>query len=249
MNWQDSIALGFFLLGIVGLLYWSARTSSRNRQRQSAADGGRPGIAPVAEERSAPLSIASRFPPVTTSLIVVSAVIALWSKMGSSIGALSVLLIAGPDGSGLGEILSGEVWRLITPIFIHFSLLHLLFNMMWLWDLGVLVERNRGYWFLASFVFAVGIAANLAQYAITRSPFFGGMSGVVYGLLGYVWMQGRSNPTAGLVLHKQTVVVMLGWFFLCWFGFVGPIANWAHTIGLGMGMIWGVAQPRKAVAE
>jgi GlpG protein len=70
------------------------------------------------------------------------------------------------------------------------------------------------------------------------------MSGVVYALLGYVWMQGRHNPRFGFVLHKSTVAMMLVWYVLCWTGFVGAIANWAHTAGLVLGVAWGYAQAK-----
>jgi GlpG protein len=96
-------------------------------------------------------------------------------------------------------------------------------------------------------VVATGIASNVAQYALTGSPLFGGMSGVVYGLLGYAWMQSRFNPTFGLALHTSTVTMMLVWYVLCWTGMLGPIANWAHTAGLAMGVAWGflAAQRRR----
>ena len=177
--------------------------------------------------------------PVTIFLIAVSVALSFLLMMGSSTTVLTPLLIAAPESHGFQDVLSGEAWRLITPIFLHFGPLHLLFNMLWLWDLGSMMERKKGHLFVFEFVLGVGITANIAQYLITGSPFFGGMSGVVYGFLGYIWIQGRYNADFGVVLRKQTVVMMLIWFVLCWFGIFGPIANWAHTFGLGMGIVLG----------
>ncbi|BAU47482.1 peptidase S54 [Sulfurifustis variabilis] len=178
-------------------------------------------------------------PPLTVALIVVSGLLALHSNLGASRAALAPFLFTPPGGDLLAGLRAGEYWRLLTPIFIHFGPLHLLFNMMWLWDLGGLLERRRGVVFLAGFVAAVGIAANLAEYLVSGARIFGGMSGVVYGLLGYFWMQGKYNPRFGYVLHKQVVVTMLAWYVLCWTGLLGPIANWAHTAGLVIGVVWG----------
>jgi GlpG protein len=74
---------------------------------------------------------------------------------------------------------------------------------------------------------------------MTASPLFGGMSGVVYGLLGYVWGQGFGRSDLGFSLNRSTVVMMLVWYALCWTGLLGPIANWAHTAGLIVGVGWG----------
>jgi len=65
------------------------------------------------------------------------------------------------------------------------------------------------------------------------------MSGVIYGLLGYVWLRGKFDPGSGLYLHPSTVTMMIIWFFLCLTGIVGSIANVTHAVGLGMGMAWG----------
>ena len=175
--------------------------------------------------------------PVLTVTLIALSVLASLPILG---GSLPVALLIGNPGSPLfGDVLSGEVWRIVTPIFIHFGILHLLFNMMWLWDMGRALELLKGRLFLGVFVAVTGIASNIAQYVITQSPNFGGMSGVVYALLGYVWMQGRFNRAFGFALHQSTVVMMIGWFVLCWTGLLGPIANWAHTGGLLIGMAWG----------
>ena len=178
-------------------------------------------------------------PPLLTLTLIVLSVLASLPNLLSPDNVLAPFLIASPGSAGFADILRGEVWRLVTPIFLHFGLLHILFNMMWLWDLGGSLERLRGPLFLGMFVAVTGIASNLAQYVIAGSPFFGGMSGVVYALLGYVWMQGRVNPAFGAGLHQSTVIMMLGWYVLCWTGLLGPIANWAHTAGLLLGVAWG----------
>jgi GlpG protein len=180
--------------------------------------------------------------PVTTAFIATSVVIALFTGLGQPGPVRDALLIAGPPHRGLEDILSGEVWRLITPIFLHFGPAHLFFNMFMLWDLGRVVEHLKGSKFVLQFTLAVGIASNLAQFLLTGNPNFGGMSGVLYGLFGYVWMQGKYNPRFGITLTQHTVVIMLVWFGLCWSGLLGPIANWAHTAGLLMGAGWGYAK-------
>jgi membrane associated rhomboid family serine protease len=183
-------------------------------------------------------------PVATVALIAACVAVALMTGLGSSARAVLPLLIAEPGTAPFAQVAHGELWRLATPMLLHFGLLHILFNMMWLWDLGRLIELVRGTGFLVAFVLATGIASNVAQYVIAGNPLFGGMSGVVYALLGYVWMQGRHNPRFGFSLHKSTVVMMLGWYVLCWTGLAGPIANWAHTAGLVLGVAWGYAQAK-----
>ena len=190
------------------------------------------------------ISSRPRSPRVTIALVAASIAVTAAVWLGGAQRVLPALLIATPGSPFLADILSGEVWRLVTPIFLHLGALHLIFNMMWLWDLGGAIERLKGGGFLALFVAASGAASNFAQYAITQSPNFGGMSGVVYALLGYVWMQGRFNPAFGIALHRSTVAMMLAWYALCWTGWLGPIANWAHTGGLVLGVAWGFLDRR-----
>jgi len=189
-----------------------------------------------------------QYPPLTIALIALSGLVALISQLGASQDVLQFLYIASPQSEGMADVASGQVWRLLTPVFIHFGIMHLVFNMMWLWDLGGLIESRKGPRFLALFLLAVGIASNLAQYLFAQSIFFGGMSGVVYGLLGYIWMQGRYNPRFGYALQQSTVIMMLVWYVLCWTGLLGPIANWAHTAGLLIGVAWGFLERGKSTA-
>lgn len=166
--------------------------------------------------------------PVTMTLIIASVLV--W---------FNVLAI--PEESllfSLPHIMQGEVWRLVTPILLHFSLPHIVFNLWWLYDLGTIIERRLGTVLFALLVLVIAIASNYGQY-IASGPNFGGMSGVVYGLFGYAWTRGRLEPTSGLYLRNDIAVWMIGWFLLCTTGAVGPVANWAHGVGLAVGAFLG----------
>jgi GlpG protein len=135
----------------------------------------------------------------------------------------------------LSEIRSGQVWRLVTPIFIHYGVLHLVFNMWWLWDLGRIIEGRLGSLFLGAMVLATALLSNLAEF-YWSGPSFGGMSGVVYALFGYLWIRGLLDSGWGLRLNSQIVLIMLAWLGLCMTGMLGSIANAAHVVGLLAGM-------------
>jgi GlpG protein len=174
---------------------------------------------------------------LSTSLIMVSVMVAIGTRLGNDARMVSWLSMTGKTvlKDGLPEIYAGQVWRLITPIFLHFSILHLLFNMLWLRDLGSLIEARAGTLKLGLLVVTIGIASNFGQYLVA-GPMFGGMSGVVYGLFGYIWIRGKFDPTSGMFVTPQTIMIMVGWFVLCLTGMMGSIANAAHGVGLVMGM-------------
>ena len=179
-----------------------------------------------------------RYSRLTATLIALSTVVALLSGFGSNFQLLQYLYIS-EYRSGLPEILGGQLWRLVTPIVIHFGILHFIFNMLWLYDLGSVIEQRQGLGRMAILVVVTAILPNLAQFA-WGGPGFGGMSGVVYGLLAYAWVQGNFNPRAGIALHQNIAIMMLVWFVICWLGLVGNIANMAHTVGLICGAALGL---------
>jgi GlpG protein len=191
--------------------------------------------------------------PVTRILIFLSVFATVFGGLGTGSVLtrwLSITEYAFVDGQvqnagGVPEVVSGQVWRLITPIFLHasilaggFGMLHILFNMIWLLDLGGMLERAQGGWSLLVKVLVFGVGSNLLQYFLV-GPAFGGMSGVVFGLLGYCWVRGKLDLTSGLYVRSQIMLMMVFWFFLGFSGEVGPIANAAHGGGLAMGLLWG----------
>lgn len=178
---------------------------------------------------------------VTFALIALSiiATVLLNTRFGDSV--FRMLAISFP------EIAAGQVWRLATPVFMHFGILHIIFNMLWLKDLGGMIESIRGSGYFLLFAGIVAVVSNVAQYMVS-GPGFGGMSGVVYGMLGYVWLQSRLNPWSGFVMHSFTMQMMLVWFVLGFTGVLGGIANTTHAVGLIAGLLWGYMDARRAVS-
>jgi GlpG protein len=146
-----------------------------------------------------------------------------------------------------------QPWRLITPIFLHFGMMHIVFNMLMLWQLGIPIERVIGSFRYALLVLLIAITSNVGEYlwgihlvhveGISGVHPFGGMSGVLYGLFGYAWMKSRYDPQSGFMISRNVVVWMVGWFFICLSGvfaqYIGNVANMVHGVGLVVGMIVG----------
>jgi GlpG protein len=189
--------------------------------------------------------------PLTFVLIVSCVIVFVFSQLGNKNEILRHFVISFPqagEGGFLPEVFHGQIWRLFTPILVHFSAGHILFNMMWLFSLGSMVESVHGSGRFALLIAAFAVGSNLTEY-LFGSPIFGGMSGVNYGLIGYVWIRGRCDPASGLHLDQQSVVLSIVWFFLCFTRWMGPIANFAHAGGLVLGMAWGWISARIALRK
>jgi GlpG protein len=139
----------------------------------------------------------------------------------------------------------GEYWRLVTPVFLHFGWLHIVFNGLWLWDLARRIELRVGHWHLFFIVNAIAVGSNLAQYVAKKDIIFGGMSGVIYGLLGYCWVWDKLLPSRAFMLPPGIAGFMVGWLVFCYLGltqiFGIYVANEAHLSGLILGLVIGFA--------
>ncbi len=186
-------------------------------------------------------------PRVTMTLIIISAIVGVITRLGHDpnnplTGFLSIATYSYDGYSirwpGLSEIAGWQVWRLFTPMFLHFGILHIIFNMYWLHYLGGLVEGRKGHWFYFGLILCIAGISNFAQY-FSSGPNFGGMSGVNFGLLGYVWVKMKFQPEDRIYIDPANITMMMIWLVICFSGFVGPIANTAHVGGLVVGALWG----------
>jgi GlpG protein len=151
------------------------------------------------------------------------------------------------DGRIEKSVGAGQVWRVFTPMFLHFGFMHIIFNMYWLHFFGGGMEGRLGSIRFAIFILLAAALSNLGQYLVSGSPVFGGMSGVNYALFGYIWIRGNKDPSFGIQLDQGTIMILLIWFALCFTGLLGNIANTAHTIGLVIGAGWGWLAARRAM--
>jgi len=136
--------------------------------------------------------------------------------------------------------LASQPWRLFTPMLLHFGALHILFNLLWWQTLGGIIERYQSSLQLVVVTLVTAAVSNFAQFQATGAN-FGGLSGVVYGLLGYLWIYGRVNPAAGYGIPRPVVIFMLLWLVICWVGLTDLVANEAHFAGLLSGCLLGGA--------
>lgn len=171
--------------------------------------------------------------PFTSVILVLCAVIYLLANIGVT-APYSWLHI-----QPIGVLFENQQWwRILGPALIHFSLLHIVFNLLWWWSLGKQIEHTFGLSSLCLlFVFSACIS-NIAQL-LAGGPNFGGLSGVVYALVGCVWWLGWLKPSWGIGLPKPIIGFMLVWLVV---GYVDILplnmANTAHTVGLICGCLF-----------
>jgi GlpG protein len=182
--------------------------------------------------------------PVTAVLILASVVVTALASFPPTTGEWVNWLTFSNYARRAPELMHGQLWRLVTPIFLHadlrgsWGIMHIFFNAYCLYFLGSALEHRHSSGWLLTFSFIIAALSNPAEYFISGHPPIG-LSGVVYGLLGYLWIRGKVDPNFGLALPTQTVVMMLVWYFLCLFKYIHGMANVVHTVGLLAGMGWG----------
>jgi GlpG protein len=142
-------------------------------------------------------------------------------------------------------LINNEWWRLITPTFLHFSITHLVFNCLWIYILGSRIEKLDGLSVFLFIFILTGILSNAGQFFWTQQYLFGGLSGAVYGLLGYCFIIELDGRHGRYGLPEALYLFMFIWLLvgftgvLSFFGF-GNVANTAHLIGMIAGFIIGL---------
>lgn len=193
-----------------------------------------------------------RLPPITLALLLLSglgALLVVFDPQGRWISWLTFTDVAIRGNalyfSDLPSVLErGQWWRLVSPMFLHFGLFHVLFNSLWIWELGRRIELRRSGVMLLGISLFTSVSANVLQYFMAGPSLFGGMSGVLYGFVGYIIVWQRLWPARGFGVSPGILGFMLVWLVLCFTGAVdffidGQVANGAHLGGLLGGLLIG----------
>jgi membrane associated rhomboid family serine protease len=167
---------------------------------------------------------------VITALLAIAITIAWWTETD-----ISMLLET-------AAIRRGQLWRLLTTVFPHLDILHLAFNVYWLWFFGTSVEKIFGHARTAGLFVVLAIGSNSLDFAFDRGGV--GLSGIGYGLFGLLWILSKRDERFRTAMDSRTVQVFIAWFFLCivlTMGHQYAVANVAHAAGALFGILIGFA--------
>jgi len=175
--------------------------------------------------------------PVVTYILVAVTVAIYLVQAGSQ-------LLLGTDvaallGMKINEyIIAGQVWRLVTPMFLHGSLLHIGFNMYALVVIGAGLERRFGHWrFLLLYVLG-SFGGNVFSFLLSPNPSLGASTSI-FGLLGaemVFFYQNRKLFGSGARRALQNVITVAAINFVI--GLSPGIDNWGHLGGLLGGLVF-----------
>ena len=167
--------------------------------------------------------------PATGILMTASIAVTVWWWMGGDVTVLT-----------LDFRVWSEPWRLFTPVLPHIDVFHLFFNLYWLYVFGGKVETVFGSYKTTAIYLLLGIGSSLAQYSLFRSGV--GLSGIGYGLFGFLWVLSRNDLRFSNAINHQVVQLFIGWFILCVvlsIADVWQVGNVAHGAGAVLGCVLG----------
>lgn len=266
-------------LSVLSRLLWERRVrhriyEERGRQIVELADGAQAALVrdvyealasgslvveaqPLRQRRPGLLAQIRRYPGLA---VLVALAVALFpftmplaegrvTYVASWLTIVDLIRLGSAPGTLVELVAEAAVWRWFAPMLIHFNAVHLLFNCAVVIEMGRRIESRLGALWFWAIVLVVSLVANLGQYAMNANPLFGGLSGVAFGLLGFVLAAGRLAPA---VPQWQVPTAVAGGllFFLVLFStgvteyFGLHVANAAHWFGLAAGAVLGIVTGR-----
>ncbi len=180
---------------------------------------------------------------LATCTLAIAASTASWTGIADLSGCLET-----------SDISRGEWHRLLTSTILHTDILHLCFNLYWLWTLGTYLEAQFGARWYISLLLCFGFVSSAWEWALFDGGI--GLSGIGYGLFGFLWVLSKRDETYTNCISRDTIVGFMIWLLLCIAGSLSgemQVANTAHVAGLAAGAALGWAwtdnlAPRRLLA-
>lgn len=181
-------------------------------------------------------------------------VVSIFLALNIVIGILMALPIIGAKvlygGVGINYLIAdGEWWRLVTPMFLHGGIMHILFNMFCLFVFGPELEKITGKMRFFTLYMLSGIFANVATFFL-QDPFYQhlGASGAIFGIFGaygaLIYYTRNTMPQLRQVILPIIVVSLV-------MTFIQPYINaTAHITGLIVGFLIGLSyfNPKRIIS-
>jgi rhomboid protease GluP len=156
---------------------------------------------------------------------------------GYAVGEVDWLMLF---GARINEsILEGQLWRLITPVFLHGSPAHIFFNMYALFSIGAFLERQFGHGRFLLLYFLGALSGNVFSFLLTGGGFSVGASTAVFGLVAgeaifFHQNRGLFGGFARRAFGNAVFIIAVNLFI----GLSPGIDNWGHVGGLLGGAIF-----------
>jgi len=187
--------------------------------------------------------------PVTTALVGTNvAVFVAMALSGVSLSEPTTQQLLRWGANWGPSSLGSEPWRILTSNYLHIGVLHILFNMWCLWDLGNLAERIFDRWTYVAAYTACGIAGSISSLWWHPMVVGAGASGAIFGLAGALisalYLGGLPIPKQAVQRTLKSLLLFAG--YNLFFGAVGAgIDNSAHLGGLITGLAIGAVLARR----
>ena len=179
-----------------------------------------------------------QFLNINTLIIAVNVLLFLWLSMLGDTRSGAFLL---NFGAMYPEFLQqGEWWRLVTAMFLHFGIEHLLSNMFMLWFVGNMLLKALKPWQYAIVYLISGLGGSLASYEMMvlahDYAISAGASGAIYGIVGALyWVVLRHGGRFETIRTKQMVLAVVCYVS---YGFTTEgVDAWAHLGGMVAGFL------------
>ena len=177
------------------------------------------------------------YPMVTYTLLGVTILIFILQMLSETLLGSDYPAMLGMKENSL--VVQGQIWRLLTPVFLHGSLLHIGFNMYALWVIGGRMERAYGHGKFIALYFLSAYAGNVFSFLFQPSPSLGA-STAIFGLLAaegvLLYLNRKLIHDARNMLQNIITIGVINLII----GMTGGIDNWGHLGGLlgGLAARW-----------